>query len=86
MNGSHGSYSHLEFCDHSGSVPKAPPADETQRYINISTTLFSVMMGGGRALTPAPECAGHGVTGLLSMLLRRLKQKGHEFKAYLAIE
>lgn len=47
--------------------PKLPLQMRHKRYINISTTLLSVMMGGGRALTPAPECAGHGVTGLLSV-------------------
>lgn len=66
--------------------PKVPTADETQRCLNISTILIllSRMIGDGRELPPAPECAGHGVAGLQALLLRRLKQAGHKFKVYLA--
>lgn len=45
-------------------IPKVPTANETQRCINISTTLLSMMIGDGRELPPAPEYAGHGVAGL----------------------
>lgn len=65
-------------------IPKVPTADETQRCASISTTLLSMMIGDGRELSRAPECVGHGVAGLQSLLLRRLKQTGHKFKVYLA--
>lgn len=65
-------------------ILKVPTADETQRCLNISTILLSRMIGDGRELPPAPECAGHGVAGLQALLLRRLKQAGHRFKVYLA--
>lgn len=50
-------------------IPKVPTADETQRCLNISTILLSRMIGDGRELPPAPECAGHGVAGLQALLL-----------------
>lgn len=65
-------------------IPKVPTAGETQRCINISATLLSMMIADGRELPRAPECVGHGVASLQSLLLRRLKQMGHKFKVYLA--